>query len=100
MNFESIFGFATIPSIIVICYLTATIVKATGIDNKWIPIICGVSGGILGVVAMLVVPDFPAADYMTAVAIGIVSGLSATGVNQIYKQLSKNSDNGGEDIAD
>lgn len=86
---ENIFGFATIPSIIVICYLIATAIKATKLNNKWLPIICGVSGGILGAVAMLVIPEFPASDYMTAVAIGIVSGLSATGVNQIYKQLKK-----------
>lgn len=89
---ENIFGFATIPSIIVICYLIATAIKATKLNNKWLPIICGVSGGILGAVAMLVIPEFPASDYMTAVAIGIVSGLSATGINQIYKQLSKKSD--------
>ena len=84
---ENIFGFVTIPSIIVICYLIATAIKATKLDNKWLPVICGVLGGALGVAAMLVVPNFPAEDYMTAVAIGIVSGLSATGVNQIYKQL-------------
>lgn len=85
---ENIFGIVTIPSIIIICYLLAQGVKATGIDNKYIPIICGVLGGILGVVGMFVVPDFPAADYLTAIAIGIVSGLSATGINQIFKQLS------------
>ena len=39
------------------------------------------------------VPDFPADDYITAVAVGIVSGLAATGANQVYKQLSK----GGEE---
>ena len=86
---ENIFGLVTIPSILVICYLVAQGVKATGIDNKYIPIICGVVGGILGVVANYIVPDFPAADLLTAIAIGIVSGLSATGVNQIYKQLTK-----------
>lgn len=88
---DNIFGMATIPSIIVICYLIAQGVKTTNLDNKYIPIICGVLGGILGSVAMFVVPDFPAADVFTAIAIGIVSGLSATGINQIYKQLSTNS---------
>lgn len=92
MDLQNIFGFATIPSIIVICYLVAMAIKATKLDNKWLPIICGIVGGILGVVAMFVIRDFPADDYMTATAIGIVSGLSATGINQIYKQLSKKSD--------
>ena len=49
----------------------------------------GAVGGALGVVAMRVMPDFPATDYITAVAVGIVSGLAATGVNQIGKQLGK-----------
>lgn len=85
---ENIFGLATIPSIIVICYLAAQGVKTLAIDNKYIPIICGVLGGVLGVIGMIAIPDFPATDYLTAIAVGIVSGLSATGVNQIFKQLS------------
>ncbi|MCC6093655.1 MAG: phage holin family protein, partial [Eubacterium sp.] len=31
----------------------------------------------------------PAKDVINALAVGIVSGLAATGVNQIYKQLTK-----------
>ena len=80
-------GFTAIPAITVICYLVAQIVKATAVDNKWLPIVCGVVGAALGVAAMFVMPDFAATDYITAIAIGIVSGLSATGVNQIVKQL-------------
>ena len=33
------------------------------------------------------IAEFPANDYLTAVAVGIVSGLAATGVNQINKQM-------------
>ncbi len=36
---------------------------------------------------MYTMPEFPAADYMTAAAVGIVSGLAATGADQIAKQL-------------
>ena len=55
-----------------------------------IPVICGVVGAILGVVIFLTIPNFiPADNWAVAVAIGIVSGLSATGANQIYKQLTK-----------
>lgn len=82
------FGIASVAAITVICYLAGQVVKATGIDNKWIPVICGVLGAILGPVALyLGVPDFPATDPLTAAAVGIVSGLAATGVNQIGKQL-------------
>ena len=51
--------------------------------------IVGVVGGALGAVGMYVIPDFPATDIMTAVAVGIVSGLASTGVNQVYKQVKK-----------
>ena len=81
------FGIAGVAAITVIAYLIGSAVKATTLDNRWIPIICGTVGGILGVLAMRIMPDFPATDYITAVAVGIVSGLAATGADQIYKQL-------------
>nr|DAF13580.1 MAG TPA: holin [Caudoviricetes sp.] len=83
----SSFGIASVAVITVICYLIGQVVKASGIDNKWIPIVVGVAGGVLGVVGMHLMPDFPAQDYLTAVAVGIVSGLAATGIDQVAKQL-------------
>lgn len=83
------FGIASVAGITVICYLAAMAVKATEVDNKWLPVICGVIGAVLGVVGMFYMPDFPAADVVNAVAIGIVSGLAATGADQVYKQLMK-----------
>lgn len=80
-------GIAGVAVITVICYLIGQAVKATAIENKWIPIIVGASGGVLGVVGMMVMADFPATDYLTAIAVGIVSGLAAVGVNQISKQM-------------
>lgn len=57
------FGVASVAAITVICYLIGQVVKASGVDNKWIPIACGVSGGLLGVACMaLAVPDFPGSD--------------------------------------
>ena len=83
-------GIAGVAVITVICYLVGEIVKATGIENKYIPCIVGVAGAALGIAGLFIMPDFPAADYMTAAAVGIVSGLAATGVNQITKQLGSN----------
>ena len=85
--FENVFGLACIPAITVICYLAAQAVKATRLDNKWLPVICGVLGGVLGTVALYLTPDFPAGDILTAIAVGIVSGLAATGINQVFKQF-------------
>ena len=83
------FGIATVAAITVICYLAATLVKATAINNKWLPVICGALGGVLGVVGMFVIPDFPVADVLSAAAVGVVSGLAATGANQVIKQMTK-----------
>lgn len=74
-------------AITVICYAVGLLLKASALEDKWIPCIMGLLGGALGAVAMYVVPEFPAADIFNAIAIGIVSGLAATGADQIYKQL-------------
>ena len=83
----SAFGMAGVAAITVICYLVGWIVKVSGLDNNWIPVIVGVCWGILGVVGMLVMTYFPAADPLTAAAGGIGSGLASTGVDQISKHM-------------
>ena len=89
MNFD-ILGIIAVPAIAIICYLVGLGVKATPLDDKFIPIIVGAVGGIIGTVAFLTgMPSFPANDVITAIAVGIVSGLASTGINQIYKQLTK-----------
>jgi len=84
-----IMGITGIAAITIICYLVAECIKATALDNKWLPVICGIMGGALGVAAMFLMPEYPAEDFITAVAVGIVSGLAATGVDQIGKQLGE-----------
>ena len=83
-------GIASIAAITVICYLAGMGCKASEkVKDELIPVVCGVAGGILGVAGMYLMPDFPAGDVINAVAIGIVSGLAATGANQVLKQVSK-----------
>lgn len=77
----------TVLAIVVITYLIGMGAKnISSIRDSMIPVIVGVCGGILGIVGMYAMPDFPAHDILNAIAIGIVSGLASTGVNQIYKQ--------------
>lgn len=84
------FGIGTVVAITVIVYLIGIGCKAVeGLNNKFIPVICGFAGAVLGVVGMLTMPEFPAKDILNAVAIGIVSGLGATGANQVGKQLTQ-----------
>lgn len=86
------FGIATVVAITVLTYLIGEFVKCTKLDNKWIPVICGGAGLVLGILAYyLGMPDMPASDPVTAAAIGVVSGLAATGINQLYQKFSSNS---------
>ena len=80
-------GITGVAAITVICLLIGQGVKASGVDNKWIPLTCGLCGAVLGIAGMFIMPDFPASDYITSAAVGIVSSLAATGINQAVKQL-------------
>ena len=81
---------AAIPAITVIAFLIGELVKRTPLDKAWIPAICGLVGGILGVVALYTSPQLmPAKDILSAIAIGIVSGFAATGAHQFQKQIAE-----------
>lgn len=84
-------GIVSFAAIVVIAYLAGAVWKTSDhLPDKWIPVVCGTVGCIFGIVAYLIhVPEFPAHDILNAMAVGIVSGFAATGINQIGKQLSK-----------
>lgn len=88
-----ILGITGVAAITVICYLIGIVLKAwDAFDDRKIPALMGIFGAILGIVAYYVAPNIiPATDIITAIAIGIVSGFGATGINQIYKQSQKES---------
>ena len=89
MDFN-ILGIIAVPAITVICYLVGIGVKASPIKEKFIPVIVGVVGAIFGLVAFLTkMPNFPADNFIVALAVGIVSGLASTGIHQAIKQLTK-----------
>lgn len=81
----------TVVAIMVIAYLIGYASKQMPqVKDNVIPIIVGVAGGVLGIVGMFVIPGYPADNVLDAIAVGIVSGMASTGVNQIYKQIKKN----------
>lgn len=84
---------ASVAAITVICYLIGTLLKAwDAFDDRKIPALMGAFGAVLGLVAFFIDPAIlPADDIFTAIAVGIVSGFAATGVNQIVKQSQKES---------
>ena len=57
---------------------------------KFIPVIALVIGGLLGVALFFIAPQLIVAENVWfALIVGMASGLSATGTNQIFKQLKK-----------
>ena len=82
------FGVVSVAAITVICYLVGNICKwAENFPDERIPSVMGIAGAILGVVAYLTkMPEFKDFHILTAIAVGVVSGFAATGVNQIFKQ--------------
>lgn len=56
----------------------------------FIPLIALILGGILGVAIFYIEPSIIIAkDVWWALVVGLCSGLSSTGTNQIFKQLKK-----------
>ena len=90
--------FICVPIIVICCYLVGEIYKVlfkTRQDLfKLIPILVGVVGGILGVLIYYTETKllFNADNVWTSLGIGIVSGISSTGTNQIIKQILKRED--------
>ncbi len=84
-------GALTYGAVTVLCYLAGLGLKASSrIPDAWIPLGMGLLGMLLGIACLyLGVPDFPARDPVNAACIGAASGLAATGIHQIGKQLQK-----------
>lgn len=86
-------NFTAVPIIVICCYLCGEIYKAIFRNHtnayRFIPLVTSVLGGILGVVIFLTNPEviLDAPNIWIALGVGIVSGASATGANQIIKQI-------------
>lgn len=83
----------TIPALAAIVYTIIDIAKtAMGGDEKFkrfIPLIACVLGAICGVIAFYFVPGvMDTQNLLVALILGAASGLSATGTNQVVKQLT------------
>lgn len=91
---EDNMDFASLPIIVVCCYIVGELYKLIFKRKedpayKFIPLLLATLGGILGIVIYFTNPEiiFNAENVWVALMIGIVSGVSATGTNQIVKQL-------------
>lgn len=88
--------FAPIAAVVVICVLIGMFLKWKYENDERksaaIPWILALCGGALGIIAKLIMPEYAEYDLLTALAVGIVSGLAAGGAYQVihqYKKLDK-----------
>lgn len=87
--------FTSIPIIVTLCYIIGEIYKVFFKNNKdlykLIPIVLACFGGLLGIIIFLTNPEIMlnVSNVWTALGIGIVSGVSSTGTNQIIKKIFK-----------
>ena len=84
----------SVPAIAAIVYWVINIIKHAVGENekfkKFIPLIAAALGVICGIICYYAVPSIiPAPNIVEAIVIGGASGLTATGANQIIKQLGK-----------
>lgn len=91
----------SVPAIATIVYWVINIIKYAVQENekfkRFIPLISAALGAVLGVVAFFALPSIiPADNVCVAILVGGASGLTATGTNQIIKQLTKKDDEDGE----
>jgi len=75
-----------VPVIMAVCWCVGYIVKMwiKDVDNKFIPTICAV----LGIVLNIWMNGSFSIDILLG---GLASGLAATGVNELFSQLTKSS---------
>lgn len=85
--------FSSVPIIVVCCYLMGEIYKVIFKKRpktyKLIPVLVSISGGVLGILIYLTNKEMimNASNAWIALGIGIISGASSTGTNQVVKQL-------------
>lgn len=84
-----------VPAIVAVVFMLMEVYKkviAKGREKylSFIPIIAGVLGMVFGIVFFYAFPSVIGTSNLAyAIILGLFSGLSATGCNQIFKQLKK-----------
>lgn len=89
----------SVPAIAAVVYWVVNLIKYIVGENetfkRFIPLIATALGVVSGVVCFYVLPSIiPATNLLVAIVIGGASGLTATGANQVLKQLTKGDNDG------
>ena len=96
---EQYLELVSVPAIATVVYWVINIIKYIVGENetfkRFIPLIATALGVVSGVVCFYALPSIiPATNLLVAIVIGGASGLTATGANQVLKQLTKGDNDG------
>lgn len=91
---ENYLNIVSVPAIATIVYWVINALKYAFKSNekflRIVPLVAMALGAVCGVISFYALPSIiPAENLITAIIIGGASGLTATGYNQIIKQLTK-----------
>ena len=95
---EQYLELVSVPALAAVVYWVVNLIKYIVGENetfkRFIPLIATVLGVVSGVVCFYALPSIiPATNLLVAIVIGGASGLTATGANQVLKQLTKGDKN-------
>ena len=96
---EQYLELVSVPAIAAVVYWVVNLIKYIVGENetfkRFIPLIATALGVVSGVVCFYALPSIiPATNLLVAIVIGAASGLTATGANQVLKQLTKGDNDG------
>ena len=84
--------YTIVPAILVICYVIGEIYKIIFKEkaHKYIPVVLTILGGLLGILIYITNPEMLMVDNIyNALVLGLISGISSVGANEMIKQLIK-----------
>lgn len=98
---EQYLEFLSVPAIAAVVYWVINLIKHTAGENekfkRFIPLTAVLLGAVCGVICFFALPNLILADnVIIAILIGGASGLTATGANQIFKQIGKQDSDKGD----
>ena len=83
------FGYAAVPAIVIIAWFVAEGYKKATDEkyHKYIPELVGLIGIVIALLVYFFIPEYlETTNILDTVVIGIISGLSTTGLHQAVKQ--------------
>ena len=98
---EAYLELISVPAIAAVVYWVINLIKYAVGENetfkRFIPIVAAALGAVCGVICYFAIPSIvPAENLLVAIVIGGASGLTATGANQVFKQLTKGENDEGK----